>query len=131
MIAQSEFLKTDLKQREDAAALEKSDHIKAISAFDDRVKSVTEAINLRSAELDYIASQQVETDKNQTEERLKLDNIATQIKLDQDARDAALNFREQAIKEGEFANSEEAKRISDWEAKLKAKAARLAAEASS
>lgn len=128
-IIKYDSLVSDMKKKEDALTLAKSEHETTVSVFDGRVESENKRLAEWETRLDGIAKDQAKITADQAEERKKIDADIKKNNAELDARSGALDSREDEIENSETLNVKEAQRLATWEAKLKAKAVRLAKEA--
>lgn len=131
LIAQADELKKSLQESAESILAEKSMHETNISNFNSKVQSENSRLKEWEDKLNTIAIEQEENAQKHLQAREDLLAESKKNKDSQNEREEKINFRENQVKEVEFANTKEAERISTWEQKLREKAARLAAEAAS
>lgn len=129
-IAKYDALLDELKQREDALELAKNEHNNAVIALKEKTDGLNTTLATRSSELDVISAHQNNVSDALALDRKRLTEEMEKLRISIEARAISLNIREKAIVDGEAANAKELTRLSGLEEKLKAKASRLAAEAS-
>jgi len=137
-IAQADSLYSELKKERDALSQIKKEHEDKVSAFSTQVQAENKRLSDWEAKLNAISAQQLETfslfsqkEKALADERRQIEIDAATAQADLNKKVAQIDISLKEIEKKESLNAKEAERISAWEAKLKAKAARLAAEAQS
>lgn len=131
LIASADELRKVLKQREDDLEVAKSDQK---NAFDDefkKIKSATESLENREKELAKLASEQEGYAVKLKERSDALDLASEMLESKKAELDRAFNDKKSQQDATEIRQKEEDARLTEWAAKLKAKAQRLAAEAAS
>lgn len=131
LILRAGALRDELKKREDELEAAKAEFSNLVTVSDKKASTRESALNDRGAALDLISGQQENAEKSLAESRAKLESEIAQAKAALDKRESDLAAREKQLTDATATNAANSARISDWEAKLKAKAARLAAEAAS
>lgn len=130
-LSKYDFTLSEFQKREAALAIATTDHENNISIFNDHVESENTRLNEWETRLNSIIEQQNAIDSALIKKQDAFKTDTEQFAKNCDTRIVQLDLREKDIRAGEEANAKEAKRISEWESKIKAKAARLAAEAAS
>lgn len=131
LMAQADALKDELQQHADALAAARAGHLNAVSIHTQQVESENARLAEWEVRLNEAASTQAEQNQRLAEERKKLDDRAAQIEASHAARMDEYNEKLSAMSEVTMLQNERNTRLIAWETKLKAKAARLAAEAQS
>ncbi len=131
LIAQADSLRDELKKREDALESAKTEHNNAVFIHIQNVQSDNLRLSERQSQLDTIAEQQAENDKKQAEDRKNMEIEIQSAKDDLAGKEKILDSQREENENLKLTNQEEANRLAEWAKKLKAKAARVAAEAES
>lgn len=131
LIAQADSIRAELKEREDVLNLALSEHENKVSIDIERVKGENSQLDARENRLNQIAAQQ-ELDFQKNKEANDLLDKRT-VKIESDSSQLLEQYDEKIaiLAETEEAQEEEDARLKNWAEKLRAKAARLAAEAQS
>lgn len=119
----------EIKDKEEALLTEKSVHQTNVTALEDRVKSENDRLTEWENRLNLISQDHDAREQKQADEQKRVEEDNKKKSSELDERKSKLDAQEKTIKETDAAQKKEQDRLTEWAAKLKAKAARMAAEA--
>lgn len=125
IISQAAALETEIAKQQDAIDLQKQEHIKNVASFEEKLK----ILDVRADQLAAISAGHEEAAKINDRERIRLQEIAQQLDADRGVANAQITAKQNTLSEREANANKEDVRLSEWEAKIKEKAQKLAAVA--